>query len=63
MTSTGKIVWGVIVGVGVLIILNFFWKYNSLVTLEESVNTAWAQVENQYQRRFDLIPNIVSSVK
>lgn len=31
--------------------------------MEESVNTAWAQVENQYQRRSDLIPNIVSSVK
>lgn len=38
------------------------WKYNSLVTKEEVVNTAWAQVENQYQRRFDLIPNIVASV-
>ncbi|MBW7954491.1 LemA family protein [Candidatus Gracilibacteria bacterium] len=37
-------------------------KYNSLVTKEEVVNTAWAQVENQYQRRFDLIPNIVASV-
>ena len=39
------------------------WKYNNLVTKEEVVNTAWAQVENQYQRRFDLIPNIVASVK
>lgn len=39
------------------------WKYNSLVLKEETVNTAWAQVENQYQRRFDLIPNIVASVK
>ena len=41
----------------------FFWKYNSMVTMEEWVNTAWAQVENQYQRRMDLIPNIVSTVK
>lgn len=41
----------------------FFWKYNSMVTMEEWVNTAWAQVENQYQRRMDLIPNIVSAVK
>ena len=41
----------------------FFWKYNSMVTMEEWVNTAWSQVENQYQRRMDLIPNIVSTVK
>lgn len=41
----------------------FFWKYNTLVTKEEAVNTSWAQVENQYQRRSDLIPNIVASVK
>lgn len=37
--------------------------YNSLVTKNESINGQWAQVENQYQRRFDLIPNLVSSVK
>ncbi len=41
----------------------FYWKYNTLVTKEETVNTAWSQVENQYQRRSDLIPNIVASVK
>lgn len=41
----------------------FFWKYNSMVTMEEWVNTAWSQVENQYQRRMDLIPNIVNTVK
>lgn len=36
---------------------------NSLVEKEESVNQAWAQVENQYQRRLDLIPNLVSTVQ
>ena len=36
---------------------------NSAVKLDESVNAAWAQVENQYQRRFDLIPNLVNTVK
>jgi len=41
----------------------FFWKYNSMITMEEGVNAAWSQVENQYQRRMDLIPNIVSTVK
>jgi len=37
--------------------------YNGMVELEESVNAAWAQVENQYQRRFDLIPNLVETVR
>jgi len=37
--------------------------YNSMVTLEEKVETAWAQVENVYQRRADLIPNLVETVK
>lgn len=37
--------------------------YNSLVTLDEGVKAAWAQVENQLQRRFDLIPNLVETVK
>lgn len=43
-----------------------FWgigRYNVLVTAEENVETAWAQVENQYQRRADLIPNLVATVK
>lgn len=37
--------------------------YNSLVTKQEDVNKAWSNVENQYQRRSDLIPNLVASVK
>jgi LemA protein len=36
--------------------------YNNLVTMEEAINGNWAQVENQYQRRYDLIPNLVSTV-
>lgn len=43
--------------------LLFIPKYNSLVTAEESVDSKWAQVENQLQRRYDLIPNLVESVK
>lgn len=37
--------------------------YNSLVGLDEGVNQAWSQVQNQYQRRVDLIPNLVEVVK
>ena len=63
MSKATKITLWVIVWVIVLIFISFFWKYNSFVVMEENVNTAWAQVENQYQRRYDLIPNIVNSVK
>ena len=37
--------------------------YNNMVTMEESVKSAWSNVETQYQRRADLIPNLVSAVK
>ena len=37
--------------------------YNRMVPLEESVNSQWSKVENQYQRRADLIPNLVATVK
>lgn len=46
------------------LIYNFFaGKYNQMVVLDEEVNTEWANVETQYQRRYDLIPNLVSTVK
>jgi LemA protein len=57
----------IIVGVIVLfLIIMFSWvsgKYNGLVTREEGTKQAWAQVENVYQRRSDLIPNLVETVK
>ncbi|MBD3378789.1 LemA family protein [candidate division KSB1 bacterium] len=55
----------VIVLVLVLIIGYSTFKntYNKMVTLDESVNNAWAQVENVLQRRMDLIPNLVETVK
>ena len=48
----------------VVIVLLYTWgTYNSLVTLNISSDTQWKQVETSYQRRFDLIPNLVESVK
>ena len=38
-------------------------KYNQMVSLAEDTGKGWAQVENQYQRRADLIPNLVNTVK
>lgn len=54
----------IIIGVIVLVLLVWIGgTYNSLVTSGEAVTTQWAQVETSYQRRFDLIPNLVESVK
>lgn len=55
------------VGVIVLVLLMFYsglkGTYNTFVTLDEGVRASWAQVENQLQRRYDLIPNLVETVK
>ena len=56
----------VIVIIAVVVLLAVFSgcnTYNSLVTLDEGVKTKWSNVETQYQRRSDLIPNLVSTVK
>ena len=50
-------------GVVVLAALWGFTTYNGLVTKDEAVATAWSNVETQYQRRADLIPNLVNTVK
>ena len=58
---------GLILGVLLLILIGVVFYiiggYNSLVKMDESVKTAWSQVENQLQRRNDLIPNLVNTVK
>lgn len=55
--------WVVIIVVLVLIVLWGISRYNSFVVMNEEITSQWSQVENQYQRRFDLIPNIVNTVK
>jgi LemA protein len=52
-----------ILGVFVVLIGMFFSSYNGFVSAEENVNAKWSQVENQLQRRSDLIPNLVETVK
>ena len=50
--------------IALILLVPFVWgSYNSLVKREENVKKTWAQVENQYQRRLDLIPNLVNTVK
>lgn len=56
----------VLIAVAVVLLGCFVWvknAYNSLVTSDENAQSAWSQVENVYQRRADLIPNLVATVK
>lgn len=55
--------WIIPVGILVLLALWGIGAYNMFVTQNEQITSQWAQVENQYQRRFDLIPNVVETVK
>ena len=66
MSKGGRIgcIIGVVLVVFILIVvLSLMGTYNKLVTLEEGVNVSWSQVQNVYQRRYDLIPNLVETVK
>jgi len=66
MSSGKKVLLVVVAVIVVLAVMTYsFFKgnYNRFVTLDEGVRSAWAQVENQLQRRFDLIPNLVETVK
>ena len=60
-----KVLIAVIVVVVILLIIvgKGIGTYNNIIALEEGVKAQWAQVENTYQRRFDLIPNLVSTVQ
>lgn len=63
---SGKVLLGcgaLIIGVLVVGLLMGVGGYNQLVTLQEQTDAAWGQVENVYQRRADLVPNLVATVK
>ena len=56
----------ILVAVAAVVLGIFFWfqsNYNNMVKMDEGVQAAWSQVENVYQRRADLIPNLVATVK
>jgi len=57
------IVIAVVVLIPLLLVSQYIGWKNRLVDVDENVNTAWAQVESQLQRRLDLIPNLVATVK
>jgi LemA protein len=66
MNRTLAITLGVIGAIVLVILLCVGWgvsTYNRIVSAEEGVKAGWSQVENQYQRRYDLIPNLVETVK
>jgi LemA protein len=54
---------GAVVLVVIIVALSLMGIYNSLVTKSQAIDAQWAQVETQYQRRYDLIPNLVNAVK
>ncbi|MCD6051305.1 MAG: LemA family protein [Verrucomicrobia bacterium] len=53
---------GVIIGLIIILVMIAGGSYNRLVSLSQGVDKQWAQVQNVYQRRFDLIPNLVATV-
>lgn len=63
MARSGLVAIGVIILVVLVVSLPIIGTYNRLVQLGQQVDRAWADVETQYQRRFDLIPNLVAATK
>ncbi|MFC1617764.1 LemA family protein [Patescibacteria group bacterium] len=61
--SKGAII-GIVIAIAVIVFVLWIWLgYNSLINNQANVEKAWSQVENQFQRRADLIPNLVETVK
>lgn len=67
MKSRGMLIALVVLGAVVVVLLGvLLWAtgiYNNLIALDEAVQSSWSQVENQYQRRADLVPNLVETVR
>src|SRR5512144_2224481 len=69
LTAMGKglkaalIIGGVVLFFGAWIVFWGFGRYNAVIAMDEGVKAQWAQVENQLKRRYDLIPNLVETVK
>ncbi len=63
MNKNLLVVLGVIIALAVIVGGWIISGYNRVVTMDENVKTAWAQVDNQLKRRYDLIPNLVETVK
>ena len=61
--KTSLVVIGVIVAIGIIVALSLSGMFNRLVTLQQNTDAAWAQVQNVYQRRADLVPNLVNTVR
>jgi LemA protein len=63
MTEIRKYLPLILLALGALLLFSMCGSYNTAVNKDENVKKAWSQVENQYQRRADLIPNLVNTVK
>jgi LemA protein len=63
MTDFRKYLPLILLALGALLVFSMCGSYNTAVKKDEGVKAAWSQVENQYQRRADLIPNLVNTVK
>lgn len=58
-----NVIWGIVIFVLLVLVLGGGCTYNSMVSKQEAVDRAWNDVQTSYQRRFDLIPNLVNTVK
>jgi len=69
MSQRGAIGRGCLIGIGVGLLIvvvtamTAVGKYNSLVSTQETVSAAWSEIDNQYKRRYDLVPNLVETVQ
>jgi LemA protein len=61
--KTLLIVFGVIISLLLIAVVYYYTKYNTFKQMSIEIKSSWAQVENQLQRRYDLIPNLVETVK